>query len=68
MSPGTPSNRYNTAPSEGHASAVEIEKITRRTEPTRHLYDNAKYTPSHETDVSRTFRKFARLARMRAAT
>ena len=64
----TPSNRYNPAPSEGHTSAVEIEKITRRTEPTRHLYDNAKYTPSVNTNIARTFRKARLLARIQGAS
>lgn len=52
------SNRYNTARSEGHASAIAIEKITRRTEPTQHLYKGAHYTPAAQTDIRKTMAQF----------
>ena len=42
---------YNTAPSEGHTSALAIEKITRRTEPTQHLYQGHRYTPAAQMAV-----------------
>ncbi len=62
------SERYNTTPSEGHASAREI---LRRVEPTRLLFDPSrarlKYTPSQNTNVARTFRKARLLARIQAA-
>jgi hypothetical protein len=51
-------NRYNTARSEGHASALAIEKITRRTEPTQHLYKGAHYTPASQTDLSKTMAQY----------
>lgn len=55
-------NRYNTARSEGHASALAIEKITRRTEPTRLLFDPSsnqlKYTPASQTDLSKTMAQY----------
>lgn len=45
--------------SEGTRSA---KTILRRVEPMRHLYSGAKYTPSHETNIARTFRKARLLA------
>lgn len=45
-------NRYNTAKSEGHASALAIEKITRRTEPTQHLYEGKEYVPAAQMKFS----------------
>lgn len=51
-------NRYNTVRSEGHASALAIEKITRRTEPTQHLYKGAQYTPASKTDLSKTMAQY----------
>lgn len=47
----------------GHESAL---RILRRVQPTRHLYEGKRYTPSHETNIARTFRTFERLARMKA--
>ena len=47
----------------GHDSAV---RILRTVQPTRHLYEGKRYTPSHETNIARTFRTFERLARMKA--
>lgn len=49
--------------SEGHTSAV---RILRTVQPTRHLFDGAKYVPSHETNIARTFRKFELLAKLQA--
>lgn len=45
--------------SEGTLSA---QNILRRVQPTRHLFDGAKYVPSHETNIARTFRKARLLA------
>ena len=45
--------------SEGHTSAV---RILRTVQPTRHLYEGKRYTPSHETNIARTFRKARLLA------
>lgn len=57
----THSNRYNPAPSEGHKSAlwiVEIPMVSRRTEPTNHLYRGAVYTPAAQTDIRKTLAQF----------
>lgn len=43
----------------GHDSAV---RILRTVQPTRHLYEGKRYTPSHETNIARTFRKARLLA------
>lgn len=45
----------------GHESAV---RILRTVQPTRHLYEGKRYTPSHETNIARTFRKARLLARI----
>ena len=45
--------------SHGHESAV---RILRTVQPTRHLYQGKRYTPSHETNIARTFRKARLLA------
>jgi hypothetical protein len=39
----------------------------KKTQPTRHLCDGkpARYTPSHQTDIRRTFRKHRLLAYLR---
>ncbi len=59
----------NSHTSEGHASALQILATVpeRRTEPTRHLYSGGKYTPSHATNIARTFRKARLLARLQGA-
>ena len=49
--------------SEGNQSA---QRILRTVQPTRHLYSGAKYTPSHATDIARTFRKARLLALIQA--
>lgn len=52
---------FNTTPSEGLASAARILKEVpeaRRTEPTQHLYQGAKYTPSAQTDIRKTLAQF----------
>lgn len=57
-------NRYNTAPSEGWASA---DRILRKVMPTRSLVDQSKplaYVKSEHTDIRKTLDKFARLARI----
>lgn len=46
--------------------ALSAQNILRRVQPTRHLYEGKRYTPSHETNIARTFRTFERLARMKA--
>lgn len=54
-------NRYNTAPSEGLASARQILKVVpeaRRTEPTQHLYKGAHYTPAAQTDIRKTMAQY----------
>ena len=43
----------------GHESAL---RILRTVQPTRHLYEGKRYTPSHETNIARTFRKARLLA------
>lgn len=45
--------------SEGTQSAA---RILRTVQPTRHLYEGKRYTPSHETNIARTFRKARLLA------
>lgn len=56
-------NRFNPVPSEGHTSAVQIEKITRRTEPTRRLFDPSsnqlRYTPAHKMVVRLSVAQFS---------
>lgn len=47
----------------GHDSAV---RILRTVQPTRHLYEGKRYTPSHETNIARTFRKARLLAKLQA--
>lgn len=54
-------NRYNTAPSEGLSSARQILKVVpeaRRTEPSVHLYQGAKYVPAAQTDIRKTLAQF----------
>lgn len=50
------------------ARTYPAQTPARRTEPSRHLYDNAKYTPSVNTNVARTFRKARLLARIQGAS
>ena len=57
------SNRYNTAESEGLASARQILKSVpqvnaRRIEPSCHVYQGKAYTTAIHTDLSKTMAQY----------